>query len=672
MKKMRRACAIFLAVLMLMGLVMPTAAANTNHPFTDLPATAWINNAVQFVWENNIMAGVGGNHFDPGGYFTRAQTAAAIFRIEHGRLANASDGRTNHFVDVPNNEWFAPYVTWAANNGVVNGTSATTFDPNGFITRQELVTMLFRYATSSGDNVQITPGFNLNSFTDSNQIETWANNAMRWAVEQGVMGGRGGGILAPIDRVLRSEAAQFMMNFVNWRDDDTVYHTVTFDLAGGTGTFPVQQVATGETLTRPTVNPTREEHEFTGWSWDFTEEVTSNITVTARWRAVTTARFDLRDMIGMTYRSFVADYEILLGNFDHSDQIHWTQQHFPDPDLTIASSRPHPQPSGLDDIIFRAFVDFHEVQNNVFHIGGIDHRSTRENVLAVFGEPDQTSTVGRLVHYRYNISAQGFIRFDIDTVAGYVMQVFVEDVRVIDEPRHVYHTVSFNLAGGQGNFPSQQVRSSERATLPEGQPTRQGFEFIGWSWNFDNPVTGNITVTAQWRALPGQPPAGLPQSAIDLPNRRLQAPERNNWIAEYGTMGGAFAMEREVIARVNAIREAEGLTPLEQHNTLMLAARFYAQTMARFNTALSHSVGPYGGSRQTADAFRVHLECTVRAIRFNASAGIGTYATPESIVNRWMESPGHRDNILATDVTHIGFGSHLGGEWGAFHYMMLG
>ena len=166
---------------------------------------------------------------------------------------------------------------------------------------------------------------------------------------------------------------------------------------------------------------------------------------------------------------------------------------------------------------------------------------------------------------------------------------------------------------------------------------------------------------------PGPPgaPIGLPQSEITLPDRRLTDAERATWIAEYEAMGGAYAREFEVVRIINAIRAEHGLNQLQICNIYMMAARFYTQTMANLNTNLGHGEGPYGGSFNTLAAFG---GLTTGAGGMNGAAGA---VPPQMIVDMWMNSPGHRENVLSPHATHIGVGSHAGGRYGAFHYAMF-
>jgi len=221
MRRTRRAITVLLAIIMVVGLATP-AMANTSaveptwgvgqSQIRDVEVGAWYYDAVEFVFGRGIMQGVGDYRFDPRGNFTRAASTATLFRIHNERNANASDSRQNNFNDV-GNTWYTPYVTWASNNGIVNGTSPTTFAPNQNITRQEIVTLLFRFAQFRGYNTDVPSG-QLNRFTDRGQIATWANTAMNWAVYTGVMSGRPNNIIAPTDNLTRAEAAQLLMNFL--------------------------------------------------------------------------------------------------------------------------------------------------------------------------------------------------------------------------------------------------------------------------------------------------------------------------------------------------------------------------------------------------------------------------------------------------------------------------
>jgi len=368
----KRLITLALAALMLIALVTPAAAANT-HNFTDVSQGAWYNDAVQFVFESNIMSGIGGNRFDPQGNFTRGAAVTTLGRIQWERQANASDSRVTPFTDVPVDAWFAPYVAWANHMGVVNGTSPTTFAPNRNVTRQEMVTMLFNFAMIRGDHRE-TPTGAINGFADAGQVASWARDAMNWAVGYGIMSGRGNNMLAPNGTLTRAEAAQLLMNFL---EQECESHS-------GTPIPPTPQ------------------------------------------------RIDIRDLMGMTLGNFMAQYGNLLGNFD-SEQFEWSHHLFPDIGLTLQSAQPGIQASPLDRLIFHAWVSFEEVQSDLFQIGGIGHNATRNDVLAAFGQPTSISDSdwsGRtnVVMYAYltnphDPTCSDGLYFTFDTATGRVIEI---------------------------------------------------------------------------------------------------------------------------------------------------------------------------------------------------------------------------------------------------------
>ncbi len=120
---------------------------------------------------------------------------------------------TSPFTDVPAGKWYSNAVAWAAANGVVKGTSATTFDPDADVTREQMTTMLVRYA----ENVQkldVTPKGDLSGFPDGGDVTYYARNAMTWCVDNGIINGIDGRI-APKNTATRAEFATIIMRLQN-------------------------------------------------------------------------------------------------------------------------------------------------------------------------------------------------------------------------------------------------------------------------------------------------------------------------------------------------------------------------------------------------------------------------------------------------------------------------
>ena len=157
------------------------------------------------------------------------------------------------------------------------------------------------------------------------------------------------------------------------------------------------------------------------------------------------------------------------------------------------------------------------------------------------------------------------------------------------------------------------------------------------------------------------------QSSITLPNRRLTQAEREAWIVDYWDNGGHNTFELDVVRLVNEVRVEHGLHEVQIDIPLMLAARFYAQTMNNLGTRLGHNEEPYatnpgaahGASANIAYAFGENLHWGGG----NGGSGIGT---PEDLVNSWMSSEGHRRYLLSPEHRYIGIGAYS-----LFRYLFL-
>lgn len=182
----------------------PAPAAETpwTSPFADVDTEAWYGEAVRFVTENDLMNGHDDGSFRPGENLTRAQLVQILYNRE-GRPAVTGGGA---FADVPAGQWYADAVAWASADGVVYGYGGR-FDPEGRITREQLAVMLWRYAGSpaAGDGTL--------DFADAASCGSYALEAMKWAVEQGIVNGSGG-LLDPQGPATRAQTAQMLMNFL--------------------------------------------------------------------------------------------------------------------------------------------------------------------------------------------------------------------------------------------------------------------------------------------------------------------------------------------------------------------------------------------------------------------------------------------------------------------------
>ena len=149
------------------------------------------------------MAGTGETTFSPNTATTRGMIAAILYRLEGNPETNASMS----FTDIGPGEYYSEAIAWAAEQGIVAGYSETLFGPDDPVTREQLVSMLYRYAGSPK-----TTG-NLEAFTDSKKASKYAKPALCWAVETGILSGKGNGILDPQGKATRAEVASVLMRY---------------------------------------------------------------------------------------------------------------------------------------------------------------------------------------------------------------------------------------------------------------------------------------------------------------------------------------------------------------------------------------------------------------------------------------------------------------------------
>ena len=173
--------------------------------FYDVPSTAWYAEEVAKAAENGYVRGMGDNLFFPEAEMTRAQFAQVLYNMAGEPAWNADNigAYPTQFSDVDGLAWYAKAVSWATEAGIVNGTSDTTFDPEGKISREQIATMLYRYADNGATADQAV----LDQFVDGDEVSEWAANEMAWAVEHGYMNGRGNNDLQPQGTATRAEIA---------------------------------------------------------------------------------------------------------------------------------------------------------------------------------------------------------------------------------------------------------------------------------------------------------------------------------------------------------------------------------------------------------------------------------------------------------------------------------
>ncbi len=175
--------------------------------FADVPAEHWADQSIHRMASLGLFKGVDaqGKLFDMASPMTRGALTEVLYRLSNG----APETVTYSFFDVELDAWYTQAVIWATKHGVVNGTGAGTFQPQRPITRQELATVLYRYAQLLGAaDAPQTDG--LDVFLDSALVDTWAAPGVAWCVQEGILQGRWYGVLYPTAEVTRAEAATML------------------------------------------------------------------------------------------------------------------------------------------------------------------------------------------------------------------------------------------------------------------------------------------------------------------------------------------------------------------------------------------------------------------------------------------------------------------------------
>ena len=179
----------------------------TTMPFTDVDENDWFYDAVKYAYENELMSGTALDTFSPDTNTTRGMIVSILYRLEGSPAITERAA----FTDVESGQYYADAVAWAAANGIVSGYDAFTFGPNDNITREQMASILYRYAQYKG--IDTSAAGNLAAFSDNASISAYARTAISWAVGEGLVSGMGDGTLAPQGQATRAQVASILMRF---------------------------------------------------------------------------------------------------------------------------------------------------------------------------------------------------------------------------------------------------------------------------------------------------------------------------------------------------------------------------------------------------------------------------------------------------------------------------
>ena len=199
--------------------VCPGGPTCPGYAFRDMPVpTDWAHEGLDYCIYHGYIAGTSASTVSPNGVCTRAQLVSILYRVQ-GEPTTVKGYELSKlrapFDDVPRGQWYTDAIWWAKLTGVVSGTSATTFDPEGEITREQLAVILYNYTKQFAPG-SLTATGSLAGFPDAASVSSWARTEMAWAVGNGLISGTGSGSVAyltPQGSATRAQVAAILMRF---------------------------------------------------------------------------------------------------------------------------------------------------------------------------------------------------------------------------------------------------------------------------------------------------------------------------------------------------------------------------------------------------------------------------------------------------------------------------
>lgn len=176
-------------------------------PFSDVKLSDWYSGAVSYVFDNGIMNGTSATTFAPNGTVERSQVVQMLYNLEGQPTVTGSSG----FSDIKSGDWYSKAVIWAERTGVVDGYEDNTFRPGKSVSREEFAQMLYNY--SKYKRYDLSAAADLTEFPDGSSVSNWANSAVAWANGNGLINGHDDGRLDPGGTAIRAQAASILMGF---------------------------------------------------------------------------------------------------------------------------------------------------------------------------------------------------------------------------------------------------------------------------------------------------------------------------------------------------------------------------------------------------------------------------------------------------------------------------
>ena len=203
MRNLKRLCTLFLALAVMLSLSVPAFAAVEDTGFSDVAADAWYADAVEYARDNGLMSGTSTTTFSPDTSMTRAMLAAVLYRLAGSPAVSGSDS----FTDTTDGAWYAAAVLWASQQGLVSGYGNGLFGTNDPVSREQIAAILWRYEGSPAADRGT-------DFADESSIASYASGAVDWARANGIINGMSGNLFAPKGNATRAQVATILMNYI--------------------------------------------------------------------------------------------------------------------------------------------------------------------------------------------------------------------------------------------------------------------------------------------------------------------------------------------------------------------------------------------------------------------------------------------------------------------------
>ena len=209
MRDLKRMAAFLTALILCLGLSVTAFAAEADTGFSDVAADAWYAEAAVYCRDNGLMNGTTATTFSPNATMTRAQLCAVLYRMAGSPEMTGRDA----FADTPDGAWYEDAVLWAVRNRIMSGYTASTFGPHDPITREQLAAILWRYAGSPAAEAG-------EAYADEASIASWAVTAVDWARTRGFINGMSDGSFRPDGRATRAQVAAILMRYDQARTEE--------------------------------------------------------------------------------------------------------------------------------------------------------------------------------------------------------------------------------------------------------------------------------------------------------------------------------------------------------------------------------------------------------------------------------------------------------------------